>query len=84
MADSVGGYAALTLFDEDSEVLTGGRKINLLAPAVGARLEGIGDVLKSGRTLTICQLEVWGIQSDGGRRLVAHGRQTLVRARAKQ
>lgn len=35
IADSAGGYAALTLFAEDSEVLTVEYKINLLAPAAG-------------------------------------------------
>lgn len=79
IADSAGGYAALTLFDEDSEVLTVEYKINLLAPAAGEHLEAIGIALKSGRTLTVCQLEVYGVQGDGARRLVANGQQTLIR-----
>ncbi|MBE4736534.1 MULTISPECIES: PaaI family thioesterase [Streptomyces] len=79
IADSAGGYAALTLFDEDSEVLTVEYKINLLAPAAGAHLEAIGTVLKPGRTLTVCQLEVYGVQTDGARKLVANGQQTLIR-----
>ncbi|MBP2580042.1 uncharacterized protein (TIGR00369 family) [Streptomyces sp. PvR006] len=79
IADSAGGYAALTLFDEDSEVLTVEYKINLLAPAAGDHLEAIGTVLKSGRTLTVCQLEVYGVQADGARKLVANGQQTLIR-----
>ena len=79
IADSAGGYAALTLFDEDSEVLTVEYKINLLAPAAGDHLEAIGTVLKPGRTLTVCQLEVYGVQTDGTRKLVANGQQTLIR-----
>lgn len=73
------GYAALTLFDEDSEVLTVEYKINLLAPAAGAHIEAIGTVVKYGRTLTVCQLEVYGVQSGGERKLVANGQQTLIR-----
>lgn len=73
------GYAALTLFSEDSDVLTVEYKINLLAPAVGDRLEAIGTVLKPGRTLTVCQLEVYGVREDGERKLVANGQQTLIR-----
>ncbi|MGW8488307.1 PaaI family thioesterase [Streptomyces sp. NPDC055886] len=84
IADSAGGYAALTLFDEDSEVLTVEYKINLLAPAAGTHLEATGTVLKPGRTLTVCQLEVHSIQDDGTRRPVAHGQQTLIRAQTKQ
>ncbi|MFG3367609.1 PaaI family thioesterase [Streptomyces sp. NPDC090032] len=79
IADSAGGYAALTLFDEDSEVLTVEYKINLLAPAAGDHLEAIGTVLKPGRTLTVCQLEVYGVQGSGERKLVANGQQTLIR-----
>ncbi|MEV6425603.1 PaaI family thioesterase [Streptomyces sp. NPDC051662] len=79
IADTAGGYAALTLFDEDSEVLTVEYKINLLAPAAGNHLEAIGTVLKPGRTLTVCQLEVYGVQNDGSRKLVANGQQTLIR-----
>jgi uncharacterized protein (TIGR00369 family) len=79
VADSAGGYAALTLFDEDSDVLTVEYKINLLAPAAGDHLEAIGTVMKPGRTLTVCQLQVYGVHDDGGRKLVANGQQTLIR-----
>lgn len=43
-------------------------------------LEAVGTVLKPGRTLTVCQLGLYGVQKDGGRKRVAHGRQSLVRA----
>ncbi|MEU2239020.1 PaaI family thioesterase [Streptomyces sp. NPDC018338] len=84
IADSAGGYAALTLFDEDSDVLTVEYKINLLAPAAGDHLEAIGTVLKPGRTLTVCQLEVYGVQNDGTRKLVANGQQTLIRTTGRR
>ncbi|MFB7368283.1 PaaI family thioesterase [Streptomyces sp. NPDC056222] len=79
VADTAGGYAAYTLFPEDTEVLTVEYKINLLAPATGDHLEAVGTVLKAGRTLTVCQLEVVGVQEDGARKLVANGQQTLIR-----
>jgi uncharacterized protein (TIGR00369 family) len=53
IADSAGGYAAFTLFPENTAVLTVEYKINLLAPAVGDHIEAVGTVLKSGRTLTV-------------------------------
>jgi uncharacterized protein (TIGR00369 family) len=77
IADSAGGYAALTLFPENTAVLTVEYKINLLAPAVGDRIEAVGTVLKSGRTLTVCQLEVFAVQGSK-RSLVAAGQQTLI------
>ena len=82
IADSAGGYAAFTLFPEDSSVLTVEYKINLLAPADGDYIEAVGKVLKSGRTLTVCQLEVFGVQGDK-RALVATGQQTLIRIDAR-
>jgi uncharacterized protein (TIGR00369 family) len=77
IADSEGGYAAYSLFPENTAVLTVEYKINLLAPAVGDRIEAVGTVLKSGRTLTVCQLEVFAFQGPK-RSLVAAGQQTLI------
>ncbi|MFC4913796.1 PaaI family thioesterase [Actinomadura gamaensis] len=77
IADSAGGYAAFTLFPDDSSVLTVEYKINLLAPAEGDHIEAVGTVLKSGRTLTVCNLEVFGVRGEE-RRLVAAGQQTLI------
>jgi acyl-coenzyme A thioesterase PaaI-like protein len=54
IADIAGGYAAFTLFPENTAVLTVEYKINLPAPAVGYHIEAVGTVLKSGRTLTVC------------------------------
>jgi uncharacterized protein (TIGR00369 family) len=82
IADSAGGYAALTLFPEDSSVLTVEYKINLLAPAEGDHLEAVGTVLRPGRTLTICRLEVFAVRAED-RTLVASGQQTLIRVEAR-
>lgn len=81
IADSAGGYAALTLMDKDSEVLTVEYKINLIAPATGDELEAVGTVLKPGRTLTICRIDVYAHQ-DEKRKLIATGQQTLIRVQA--
>ncbi|WP_295044667.1 PaaI family thioesterase [uncultured Paracoccus sp.] len=77
IADSAGGYAGFTLFPDDSSVLTVEFKLNLINPAQGDHLEAVGRVVKPGRTLTICQLDVWGVTAD--RRIhVATGLQTLI------
>ena len=76
IADSAGGYAALTLFPDNTAVLTVEYKINLLAPA-GDHIEAVGTVLTSGRTLTVCRLEVFTLQG-AERSLVAAGQQTLI------
>jgi uncharacterized protein (TIGR00369 family) len=77
IADTAGGYAALTLMPSTSEVLTVEYKLNLVAPAAGDHLEAIGTVLTSGRTLSICRLEVFAVGGDA-LKLVAAGQQTLV------
>ena len=81
IADSAGGYAALTMFDADSEVLTVEYKLNFVAPAAGDCLEGIGTVVRTGRTLSVCTLEVFGVRDDQPS-LVATGQQTLIRVDA--
>jgi uncharacterized protein (TIGR00369 family) len=59
VADSANGYAAYTLAPPDTDVLAVEFKINLLAPAQGAGFLACGRVLRPGRTLTICQADVF-------------------------
>lgn len=80
IADSAGGYAALTMFDDDSEVLTVEYKVNLIAPATGEELEAVGTVLKPGRTLSVCPLEVFATSGEESR-LIAAGQQTIMRVK---
>lgn len=77
IADTAGGYAGLTVFPKGSAVLTVEFKINLIAPAKGEALLAIGRVVKRGRTLTVCQLEVFAVQGRE-RVAVAVGQQTLI------
>ena len=58
IGDVAGGYAALSLMPPDSEVVTVEYKINFVSPAKADRLVAIADVLRAGRTLTVCQIEV--------------------------
>ena len=53
--DSACGFAALTLMDAESEVLTVEFKCSFLAPARGQSFRFEGEVLKSGRTLTFTE-----------------------------
>ncbi len=77
IADSAGGYAGLTLFPPDTSVLTVEYKMNLIAPAEGEKLIATGRVVKHGRTLSICDLEVVAVKG-GKRTLCARGLQTLI------
>lgn len=53
--DSACGFAALSLMDDDSAVLTVEYKVNFLAPAQGTRFVFGGRVIKPGRTLTLAE-----------------------------
>ncbi|MTI44177.1 uncharacterized protein (TIGR00369 family) [Roseibium hamelinense] len=77
IADSAAGYAALTLFPADTGVLTSEYKINLLNPARQPVIVARGRVVKPGRTLTICQSDVFGL--DAGNEIhLATGLFTLM------
>jgi uncharacterized protein (TIGR00369 family) len=67
IADTAGGYAALTMMDPADDVLAVEFKINLLRPAVGDRLTAEAVVLKAGRTLTICQSTVRAWSGDSAK-----------------
>ena len=70
IADTAAGYAALSLMPDGRGVLTTEFKINLVAPAVGDRVIARGRVVKTGRTLTLAQTEVFA-ESGGEEKLVA-------------
>jgi len=59
VADSASGYAAYTLGPPDTDVLAVEFKINLLAPAKGEGFLACAQVLRPGRTLTVCRADVF-------------------------
>ena len=78
VADSAGGYAAYTLFPAEAGVLTVEFKVNLMAPADGERIVAEGRVVRSGRTITVAQFDVF-VDKAGRRTHCATGLQTLMR-----
>ncbi|WP_306226793.1 PaaI family thioesterase [Bosea beijingensis] len=77
IADSAAGYAALSLMPPGRGVLTTEFKINLVAPAMGERIVARGEVVKSGRTLTLAQAKVFA-EPGGQEKLVALLTATLM------
>ena len=71
IADSACGYAALTLFPAGAEVLTVEYKVNFLAPAHGTRLVARGHVIRSGRTISVCEGTVLAVSGDREVRVAA-------------
>ncbi|MES2521662.1 MAG: PaaI family thioesterase [Gemmatimonadota bacterium] len=78
-ADTACGYAALTLMETGVAVLSVEFKVQLLAPARGARFVALGRVVKAGRTLTVVAGEV---RSDDGQTVaLLNGTMMAVRDR---
>jgi len=71
------GYAAFSLMPAEAAVLTVEFKINLLNPADGERFRFVADVIKPGRTLTICEARAYALKGQD-EKLVATMTGTLM------
>jgi uncharacterized protein (TIGR00369 family) len=78
IADSASGYAAYTLMPPNSEVLSVEFKVNLLRPAKGEKFLASAEVIKAGKTLTVVRADVFGVDHDGQRELVATMLSTMI------
>ncbi|OBW43341.1 hypothetical protein AB670_00258 [Chryseobacterium sp. MOF25P] len=77
-ADTAAYFAAATTQDDDAYFVTVDLKINYLSPASGKELLTIGEVVKTGRTLTICRSDCFVFENDE-KRLVATSLVTLMK-----
>ncbi len=75
LADAAMGCAAFSLLEEGETFTTVELKINFLKPVWEGRLIAIGEVIKAGRTLTLCECRV--TTADGS--LVAFSTSTCMR-----
>jgi len=78
IADSACGYAAYTLMPPNSEVLSVEFKVNLLRPAKGESFLAAAEVIKAGKTLTVVRADVFGVDHQGERELVATMLGTMI------
>jgi uncharacterized protein (TIGR00369 family) len=78
IADSACGYAAFTLMPEGSNVLSVEFKVNLLRPAQGAEFVTRAEVIKAGRTLSVVRADVFGVDGNKERTLVATMLGTMI------
>jgi uncharacterized protein (TIGR00369 family) len=82
VVDTACGYAALTLADAGSEVLSIEFKLNLLSPAVGERFVARARVVRSGRNVTVCAGDVFALRPGGEEKPVATMLATMMRVGA--
>lgn len=78
IADSAGGYAAFSLAPPATDVLTVEYKVNFMAPAHGVELVATGTVVKAGRTLSVCRVDVEIVTGGGARATCAVLQQTIM------
>ncbi len=77
-ADTACGYAALTLSEAGSEVLSVEFKLNLLSPAAGEGFVARARVVRSGRNITVCAGDVYALKG-GAEKLVATMLATMMK-----
>jgi len=82
VVDSACGYAAYSLMPPDASVLTVEFKVNFLAPAAGERFRARGAVMKAGKTITVCNGEVYAVGA-AGEKLVATMTATMMTLRGR-
>jgi uncharacterized protein (TIGR00369 family) len=78
IADSACGYAAYSLMPPNSDVLSVEFKVNLLRPAKGESFVAVAEVVKAGRTLTVVRADVFGIDGEAPRDLIATMLGTMI------
>jgi uncharacterized protein (TIGR00369 family) len=78
LADTAGACAASTLLESRQWLLTAEYKINFLAPAKGVKLKAVGEVVRAGRTLSVSQVHLYGINEAGEAQLCAVATVTLA------
>src|SRR5882762_2235035 len=78
IADSACGYAAYTLMPAGSNVLSVEFKLNLLRPAQGETFVARAELIKAGQTLTVVSADVFAMNENEERQLVAAMQGTMI------
>ncbi|MBV9927686.1 MAG: PaaI family thioesterase [Acidobacteria bacterium] len=65
LVDTACGYAALSLTEPGTEVLSVEFKLNLLSPAAGRNFVARARVVRAGRNLTVCAGDLYALKDDG-------------------
>jgi len=78
IADSACGYAAFSLMPPKSQVLSVEFKVNLLRPAKGVAFLAAAEVIKAGKTLTVVRADVFALDQEEERQLIATMLATMI------
>lgn len=80
LADSVVGLTHISTLEAGESGTTVELKINFLRPVFRGQVRGVGTILKSGKTLTVVECEIY----DDDRKLVAKATGTCMTLRGEQ
>lgn len=78
LMDISGGHAAQTLIGENDSVLTIEFKVNMLAPGEGDHLRAEGHVIRPGKRVTVCRMDLYA-SINGTEKLICAGQGTYMR-----
>lgn len=82
-ADTIMGFAALTLVTPEQTVYTAEMKVSFLNPGYGDHMFGKAYVIRSGKTVHFCEAEIYGYNTEGEKYLAAKASSTMIVAAAK-
>lgn len=77
LADIVAGFAAFTLVDNKTHVVTGEIKVSYLSKGRGNLVRAVGKVIKAGRKLSFCESEIYIIDGEN-EKLIAKSSSTMI------
>jgi len=78
LADTVAGYAAVTLIPKNHHVVTVELKISYFYPGYGPKIWARGWVLKQGKKLNFCEAEIFSIKENEEPVLIAKASVTMA------
>ncbi|WP_317039535.1 PaaI family thioesterase [Rufibacter roseus] len=82
LADIVMGFAAVSLVPADQHVVTADLRVSYLNPGVGVELFVKGWVMKQGKMLNFCEAEIFSIDEQGQKTLIAKASSTMATIQA--
>lgn len=81
--DSACGYAAMSAYPDDHDILSVEFKVNLLSPILGEMFAARAVVKRAGKTLIVCTADAFAIQG-GEEKLVATMLATMMKISSKK
>jgi uncharacterized protein (TIGR00369 family) len=83
LSEAAMGACAATVIPADQTVVGAEYKVNFLSPAVGETLLAEGEVVKAGRSLSVCRATIRVLEASGASKVVAIAQGTMANIAAQ-